>query len=88
MTARVRLAHGNDVYIDTDDLDRARQRGRKLIPIRHRKGRRQPLHGEGDLLLLIDNMVDGDGRNGNTALSTESTQRIEKAFGVKDTGAR
>jgi hypothetical protein len=62
MIARVRLADGDHVTIDTDDLDRARQRGRKLIPIRDKKGRRKSIHGEGDLLLLVDNIADGGGR--------------------------
>jgi hypothetical protein len=62
MIIRVRLIDGNHVTIDTDDLDRARQRGRKLIPIRDKKGRRKSLRGEGDLLLLTDNIADGGSR--------------------------
>jgi hypothetical protein len=62
MIVPVRLIEGDHVYIDTDDLDRARQRGRKLIPIRDRKGRRKSIRGEGDLLLHVDNIVDGGAR--------------------------
>ena len=62
MIARIRLVDGDHVYIDTDDLDHARQRGRKVIPIRDRVGRRKSRCGEGDLLLLIDNIADGGDR--------------------------
>jgi hypothetical protein len=62
MIARIRTVWGDLLYIDTDDLDRARQRGRKLIPIRDRSGRRVSRRGEGDLLVLIDNIVDGGAR--------------------------
>jgi len=46
MMARVRLIDGDHVTIDTDDLDRARQRGRKLIPIRDKRGCRVSRRGE------------------------------------------
>jgi len=45
MIARIRTVWGDLLYIDTDDLDRARQRGRKLIPIRDRSGRRVSRRG-------------------------------------------
>jgi hypothetical protein len=61
MIARVRLVWGDHVTIDTADLDRARQRGRKLIPMRDRQGRRKSRPGIGDLLLHIDNIADGGG---------------------------
>jgi hypothetical protein len=62
MIARVRLVDGDRVYIDTDDLDLAQQRGHKLIPIRDMKGRRKSIRGEGEPLLLIENIADGGGR--------------------------
>jgi hypothetical protein len=61
MIARIRTVQGDWLYIETEDLFRARQRGRKLIPIRDRRGRRMSRSGDGDLLLLIDNIVDGGG---------------------------
>jgi hypothetical protein len=62
MIARVRLADGDRVYIDTGDLHRARRRGCKLIPIRDRTGARVSQPDGGDLLLHVDNIASGDGR--------------------------
>jgi hypothetical protein len=58
MIARIRTVWGDRLYIDTGDLDRARRRGRKLIPIRDRNGRRKSIRGAGEPLLLIDNIAD------------------------------
>ena len=62
MIAPIRTVWGDRLWIDTDDLARARERGRKLIPIRDKAGARVSRHGEGDLLLHVDNIADGDGR--------------------------
>jgi hypothetical protein len=62
MIARIRTVDGDRLYIDTDDLARARERGRKLIPIRDKNGARKSRHGAGDLLLHVDNIAVGDGR--------------------------
>ena len=62
MIARIRTVQGDRIYIDTGDLDRARQRGRKLIPIRDRTGARVSRPGDGELLLHVDNIADGGGR--------------------------
>ena len=62
MIARIRTVQGDRLCIDTGDLARARQRGRKLIPIRDEAGARVSRPGEGDLLLHVDNIAGGDGR--------------------------
>jgi hypothetical protein len=62
MIARIRTVDGDRLYIDTDDRARARERGRKLIPIRDKNGARKSRHGEGDLLLHVDSIAVGDGR--------------------------
>jgi hypothetical protein len=62
MIARIRTVHGDRLYIDTDDLARALERGRKLILIRDKNGARKSQRGAGDLLLHVDNIPDGDGR--------------------------
>jgi hypothetical protein len=63
MIARIRTVQGDRLYIDTGDLARARQRGRKLIPIRDTAGARVSRPGEGELLLHVDNIAaGGDGR--------------------------
>ena len=59
MIARIRTVYGACCTIDTDDLARARQRGRKLIPIRNEAGGRMSRRGDGDLLLHIDNIATG-----------------------------
>jgi hypothetical protein len=59
MIARIRTVDGGRLYIDTDDLARARERGGKLIPIRDKNGARKSRRGEGDLLLHVDNIADG-----------------------------
>lgn len=58
MIARVRLVWGARVYIDTDDLDRARRLGRTLIYMRNREGRLRTQRGSGELMLHIDNIAD------------------------------
>jgi hypothetical protein len=60
MIARIRTVYDDRLYIDTDDLARARERGRKLIPIRNKAGARRYRNGDGDLLLHIDNIASGD----------------------------
>jgi len=56
MIARIRNVEG-----ETGDLVRARQRGRKLIPIRDRGGARVSQPGAGELLLHLDNIADAAG---------------------------
>jgi hypothetical protein len=62
MIARIRTVQGDQLYIDPGDRDRARQRGRKLIPIRDKTGSRLSWPGEGDLLLHVDNIATAGGR--------------------------
>ena len=62
MIARIRTVHGDRLYIDTDDLARALERGRKLIPTRDKNGARRSRRGAGDLLLHVDNIAHGGGR--------------------------
>jgi hypothetical protein len=61
MIARILTVHGDRLYIDTGDLARARQLGRKLIPIRDSSGARISRPGEGELLLHLDNIAPSDG---------------------------
>jgi hypothetical protein len=61
MIARIRTVYGDQLYIDTGDLARARQRGRKLIPIRDKSGGRLSPPGEGELMLHLDNIAPADG---------------------------
>jgi hypothetical protein len=61
MIARIRTVDGDRLNIDTEDLARARQHGRKLIPIRDKAGARVSRPGEGDVLLHVDNIAGGDG---------------------------
>lgn len=62
MIARIRTVHGDRLYINTDDLARALERGRKLIPIRDKNGARRSRRYTGDLLLHVDNIAHGVGR--------------------------
>jgi hypothetical protein len=60
MIILIRTVYGDHCHIDTDDLERAQRRGRKLIPIRDGNGTRMS-RPDGDLLLHIDNIADGGG---------------------------
>jgi hypothetical protein len=67
MIIRIRIVHDDRLWIDSEDLARARGRGRKLILIRDRSGARRYRNGArtrsgGDLLLHIDNIAGGDGQ--------------------------
>jgi hypothetical protein len=62
MIARIRTVEGDRLYIDTEDLARARQHRRKLIPIRDKVGARISRPGEGELMLHVDNIAGGDGQ--------------------------
>ena len=62
MIACIRTVDGDRLYIDTEDLARARQHGRKLIPIRDNAGARVSRPGDGELMLHVDNIASGDGR--------------------------
>jgi hypothetical protein len=61
MITRICTVHGDRLYIDTGDLARAWQRGRKLIPIRDSNGARVSRPGAGELLLQLDNIADAAG---------------------------
>ena len=70
MIIRIRTVYDDRLWIDSEDLARARARGRKLILIRDRSGARRYRNGDslprtrsgGDLLLHIDNIGGGDGQ--------------------------
>jgi hypothetical protein len=70
MIIRIRTVYDDRLWIDSEDLARARGRGRKLILIRDRSGARRYRNGDnlprtrsgGDLLLHIDNIGGGDGQ--------------------------
>jgi hypothetical protein len=74
MIIRIRTVYDDRLWIDSEDLARARGRGRKLILIRDRSGARRCRNGDslprtrsrtrsgGDLLLHIDNIAGGDGQ--------------------------
>ena len=62
MIVRIRTVYGDRLWIDDEDLVRARRRGRKLIPIRDRSGARRYRNGNGDLLLHVANIASGDGQ--------------------------
>jgi len=70
MIIRIRTVYDDGLWIDSEDLARARGRDRKLMPIRDRSGARRyrnfdSLHrirSGGDLLLHIDNIAGGDGQ--------------------------
>ena len=70
MIIRIRTVYDDGLWIDSEDLARARRRGRKLILIRDRSGARCYRNGDslprtrsgGDLLLHIDNIAGGDGQ--------------------------
>jgi hypothetical protein len=57
MIVPIRTVYGDRLWIDDEDLVRARRRGRKLIPIRDGSGARRYRNGDGDLLLHIDNIT-------------------------------
>lgn len=61
MIARISTVQGDQLWIDTEDLARARQRGRKLIPIRDGTGTRVSQPGAGELMLHVDNIAGADG---------------------------
>ena len=70
MIIRIRTVYDDGLWIDSEDLARARGCGRKLILIRDRSGVRRYRNGDslprtrsgGDLLLHIDNIAGGDGQ--------------------------
>ena len=59
MIARIRTVHGDRLYIDTDDLARALERGRKLIPTRDKNGARRSRRGASNLLLIRQHRARG-----------------------------
>jgi hypothetical protein len=60
MIVRIRTVYGDRLWIDTGDLDRARQRGRNLIPIRGSTGARVSRPGDGEQMLHVDNIAATD----------------------------
>jgi hypothetical protein len=61
MITRIYSVRGDRLYIDTSDLARARQRGRKLIPSDDSGGARVSRPGARELLLQVDNIADAAG---------------------------